>query len=67
MRRLAPIIAAIVGYFWLGERLTSWSFLGMMLTLAGIACVVSERSTGAGDEDVVDPAGEGPAHAHRHG
>jgi drug/metabolite transporter (DMT)-like permease len=55
---LAPIIAAIVGYFWLGERLTSWSFLGMMLTLAGIAWVVSERSTGVADDDVVDPSGE---------
>ena len=55
---LAPIIAAIIGYFWLGERLTSWSFLGMMLTLVGIAWVVSERSTAAADEDVVDPSGE---------
>jgi len=55
---LAPIIAAVTGYFWLGEQLTSWSFLGMMITLLGIVWVVSERATGADEEEVVDPSGE---------
>src|SRR6476661_7973137 len=48
---LAPIIAAVTGYFVLGERLGAWSFLGMMITLIGIAWVVSERATGAQDEE----------------
>jgi drug/metabolite transporter (DMT)-like permease len=55
---LAPVLAAIAGYFLLDERLSSWSFVGMALTLAGIAWVVSERSCGAGEDDVVDPSGE---------
>jgi drug/metabolite transporter (DMT)-like permease len=55
---LAPIIAAITGYFWLDERLSGWSLLGMALTLAGIAWVVSERAAGAQQEEVIDSSGE---------
>src|SRR5207248_11515180 len=38
---LAPIIAAIVGYCWLGERRTSCGCRGLLLTLAASAEVVS--------------------------
>lgn len=40
----APIMATIIAWLFLGERLGAWSLLGIGLTLAGITWVVMERS-----------------------
>ncbi|MEO1290829.1 MAG: DMT family transporter [Chloroflexota bacterium] len=39
-----PIIAAILGWVFFGETLDLFDFLGVSITLAGIALVVTERS-----------------------
>jgi drug/metabolite transporter (DMT)-like permease len=39
----APAIGAILAFFFLNEVLSSWSIIGMAVTLAGIAIVVLER------------------------
>ena len=40
---LAPPMTALMGWLALGERLTVWNWLGMAVTLAGVAWVVTER------------------------
>lgn len=40
---LAPPIAAIVGWLWLGEAMSARGVAGMALTVAGVAWVVLER------------------------
>ena len=40
---LAPPMASIVGFALLGERISRIGWLGMFVTLAGVALVVSER------------------------
>lgn len=40
---VAPGLTAISGYFFLGETLSFWGIVGMMITLFGIAIVVLER------------------------
>lgn len=46
---LAPPMTALIGWIVLGERMTPLSFLGMVLTLGGIALVVLTRRP-AGEE-----------------
>ncbi len=41
-----PALAAILAYFFLGERLNAWGLLGIALTLGGIAWVVLEGKPG---------------------
>jgi drug/metabolite transporter (DMT)-like permease len=43
MMSLAPIIASIVAWMFLGEKLTLWQMVGILITLAGIAWVVIEK------------------------
>ncbi len=40
---LAPVISAILAYFFLDEVLTAWGIIGMAITLAGVGLVVFER------------------------
>jgi drug/metabolite transporter (DMT)-like permease len=42
---LAPVAAAVAGWFWLGERITPQQMGGMAVTLLGVAWVVMERRT----------------------
>ena len=41
---LAPAMAAILAYIFLGETLSSWGITGIFLTLGGISFVVFERT-----------------------
>jgi drug/metabolite transporter (DMT)-like permease len=41
----APPITAIIGFFFLGERITLLAAFGMLITLAGIAIVILSRNT----------------------
>jgi drug/metabolite transporter (DMT)-like permease len=41
-----PLLTVLFGWFLLGETLTAMSFIGMVVTLLGIALVVLERPTG---------------------
>lgn len=41
----APPITAIIGYFFMGERITSIAALGMFIAMAGIAIVILNRNT----------------------
>ena len=43
----APLMAATLGFVFLGERLTAISLVGMALTIGGVAWVVLERPSGA--------------------
>jgi drug/metabolite transporter (DMT)-like permease len=43
MMALAPAMSAVLAYIFLGETLSSWAVLGMVVTLGGLALVVSER------------------------
>ncbi|MDK9710615.1 DMT family transporter [Acidaminobacter sp.] len=47
----SPIFAALMGFVIFGERLTLLSFLGMLITLLGIALVVFLRSKGREDQE----------------
>ncbi len=40
---LSPVISAVLAYFYLGEVLSYWGMLGMVITIGGIALVVLER------------------------
>jgi drug/metabolite transporter (DMT)-like permease len=51
---LAPAIAALLAYFFLGETISSIGIVGMGVTIAGISIVVLERSSaGSGKISVV--------------
>jgi drug/metabolite transporter (DMT)-like permease len=39
----APIMAVIIAWFWLGEILSVWDILAIVITMSGITWVVSER------------------------
>jgi drug/metabolite transporter (DMT)-like permease len=45
LQTLSPVFAAIVAYFWLGERPTAVQAAGALLILAGIMLVVAPRGT----------------------
>ncbi len=47
MMSLAPVIAALLAFAFLGEQLTLTQWLGISVTLAGIALVVLEGNRGA--------------------
>lgn len=44
---LAPPLAALMGWLWLGERLSKLDLTGMALTLLGIAMVVLKKKQGS--------------------
>lgn len=48
---LAPPLTALIGWALLGERLTDLALLGMALTLAGVAWVLSERTAASAATD----------------
>ncbi len=43
MMSLAPVLAALMGWVWLGEQLSGAQMLGILLTVGGVAWVISER------------------------
>lgn len=45
---LTPAIAAVMGYFFLGETLDNQSLAGMAVTMIGIVMVIAARKKGAG-------------------
>jgi drug/metabolite transporter (DMT)-like permease len=53
----APAIGAILAFFFLNEVLSSWSIIGMAVTLAGIAIVVLERNGSERGTTVLTGAG----------
>jgi drug/metabolite transporter (DMT)-like permease len=54
---LAPAIAAALAYFFLGETISSLGVVGMIVTIFGISLVVFDRSDGALEKGIVNPAG----------
>jgi len=44
MMSLAPIIAAAAAWIFLGEKLSAWQMLGILITLFGIGWVVMEKN-----------------------
>lgn len=44
LQTLAPVFTAVLAFAWQGERLDAQRFLGMALTLGGVALVVAPRS-----------------------
>ena len=48
MMSLAPVFAGFFGWIILGERITLFNFLGIMITLTGIALVILNRPTSSG-------------------
>ena len=53
---LAPPITAVLGFFFLGERLTYLTLLGMTLTFAGIAMVILRKKEGETTVKLSHPA-----------
>ena len=43
-----PVMASIIAYLWLGERLSSWQVLGGALTLGGVGLAEAARRTANG-------------------
>lgn len=41
---LAPPIAALLAYIYLGEELSTWGILGIVITISGVSLVVLKRS-----------------------
>lgn len=50
---LSPPMAVVIGYVFLGESLGFWACVGIGLTIAGVAWVITERT----QQKVNDPAG----------
>ncbi len=46
---LSPPLTALVGWIMLGEAMTAINFLGMVITLTGVAMVVLKRNAGNGN------------------
>jgi drug/metabolite transporter (DMT)-like permease len=46
MMSLWPAVAAVMGYFLLGERLSGYAMLGMAITMGSVGWVVFERQSG---------------------
>lgn len=44
----APIFGAIVGYFWLRERLTAWRVAGLVIGVAGVAVLSGDKVSFSG-------------------
>ncbi len=44
MMALSPAMSAVLAYFILGENLSQWGIIGIIITIAGIALVVAERN-----------------------
>jgi drug/metabolite transporter (DMT)-like permease len=62
MMALAPPLTAAIGWLLLGETLTGHSFLGMALTVTGIACaVIEETPRAAGSARPLRPSARGLA------
>lgn len=53
---LAPVLGAVIAWFFLDEKLSAWQLAGIALTIAGIAWVIFDRAG----------AGSGRAHDRRH-
>lgn len=47
---LVPIISTVIAWVFLGETLSGFEMLAVILTVGGIAWVVSERGTGSGSQ-----------------
>jgi drug/metabolite transporter (DMT)-like permease len=41
-----PVLAVVLGWFWLGEGITGWTLAGSALVLLGVAGVFRERRAG---------------------
>lgn len=54
---LAPAIGALLAYLFLGETLSGWAILGIVVTLGGIALVVLERAPATPDYVAVTKLG----------
>ena len=54
---LSPAMAAILAFFFLGESLSTWGVIGMIVTITGIAFVILERSGQAGVKTTTNKAG----------
>lgn len=50
LETLAPVLAAILGFAFVGERLGAAQLLGIAITLCGVVVVVSDRSGAASQE-----------------
>jgi drug/metabolite transporter (DMT)-like permease len=44
LKALSPVVGALIAWIWLQEALSGLAILGMAITIAGIAWVVSERN-----------------------
>ncbi|MCB9507223.1 MAG: DMT family transporter [Myxococcales bacterium] len=51
---MSPPMAALLGHFVLGEHLSPWAAVGMLVTLAGVAWVILERNPEAAAGPRVD-------------
>lgn len=54
---LSPAIAAVLAYIVLGERLSAIGIVGIVVTVAGIAMVVTEKRGGSTGQDRISPLG----------
>jgi drug/metabolite transporter (DMT)-like permease len=54
---LSPAMSAILAYFFLGESLSYWAILGMIVTIGGIALVVFERQEIPNSKYKISPIG----------
>ncbi len=59
MMSLAPVLAALMGWVWLGEQLSGAQMLGILLTVGGVAWVISERKPSSVP---ASPAARAPYH-----
>lgn len=50
---LAPPLAAIIAFFFLQEKLSIYAWVGIILTVAGVAWVISERTS---DDNTTSPS-----------
>jgi len=50
---LSPVLGAIIAWIFLGETLVAYDIIGIVITIAGIALVVTEKSNKVENEDTL--------------
>ena len=47
-----PVIAVILGYFWVGEQITLWTLIGMAFIITGVVILLQADKNHLADSEL---------------